>query len=347
MNGLIKQQTPIPGPATKTPEWYENRFYDPQRTERPVIFGASEAAAALNVTKHGSALELYLQKRREMPVADYSANEAVQAGNYLEPAVLAWYSDRSKLEEVGCELVLEPTSYFHPVHAFMSATPDAIVQRSSDGEWLKSVDAKCSTFRRWDEFGLSEDKFGVEGTDQVPLDYMCQAQQQMAVLGVVVVDFPVLLDGRHLKIYTVRRSDELIAKIVAAEAELAERIRDGRPPEPNWSLPGAPELIRELYGLESGQVTSLDESDAEAWTDYMALGLKIKEMETRRDEIKAQLLWKIGSAEIGRFPSGDVELRRCVVAASYWSQEDVREIQDKIGQIKRKGHERLLARKVK
>ena len=338
--------TAIPGPASKSLEWYAQRFFNPSG-DRPVVFGASEASSCLNASQHGSALELYLVKRREKDAADLSDNDAVQAGVYLESGVLAWYEHKAKIGDDGDELLLEPSSYFHPRYQFMSATPDAIVQRTSDGEWLKSVDAKCSTFRRWDEFGLSDDKFGIEGTDQVPLDYLCQAQQQMAVLGVDLCDFPVLLDGRHLKIYTVPRNDDLIGKIIQAEAELAERICDGKPPEPNWTLGGTAELIRDLYGLSSGQVVELSSEDASSWTDYMAAGLRIKDLEAQRVEIKNKLLWKIGSAELGRFPDGDVELRRCVVKGSEWTLGDVAIVRSQVGQVKRSGHERLLTRKVK
>ena len=337
----------IPGPESKTPEWYAQRYFRPG-SDRPVVFGASEASRCLNASKHGSALELYLVKRQEKQPADLSENEAVQAGNFLESGVLAWYEHKANIGDDGDELILEPSCYFHPSHSFMSATPDGIVQRTEDGEWLRSVDAKCSTFRRWDEFGLSDDKFGIEGTDQVPLDYLCQAMQQMAVLGVDVCDFPVLLDGRHLKIYTVHKNDDLIGKIIQAEAELAERIRDARPPEPNWTLSGTKELIRDLYGLESGQVVELTDEDFLLWQEYEFDGIRARDIESRRTEIKNKLLWKMQAAELGRFPGGcEKELRRCSVKGSVWTQKDVDEAASKIGQVKRAGHERLLSRKTK
>ena len=338
--------TAIPGPASKSPEWYSQRLYNPD-SERPVVFGASEAATCLGVSKHVSRLELYLVKRGEKSSADLSDNDAVQSGIYLESGTLAWYEHKAKIGEDDDEMILEPSSYFHPTHRFMSATPDAIVQRTSDGSWLKSVDAKCSTFRRWDEFGLSDDKFGIEGTDQVPLDYLCQAMQQMEVLGVDLCDFPVLLDGRHLKIYTVKRNDDLIAKIIQAEAELAERILDARPPEPNWTLSGTTELIRDLHGISCGQIVELSEEDCCAWNDYVMAGLRISDLESKREEIKNKLLWKMGSAELGRFPSEEIELRRCVIKGSLWTESDVAFAQSQVGHVKRKGYERLLTRKVK
>lgn len=206
------------GPMPQTPEWTALRYFDPDR-ERPVIFGASEAAAACGMSPYTTPLELFLLKRRELDPEE--ENDAMRLGKKLEPIVLDEYQLRT-----GRVLAVDLPMFLHADHAFMAATPDAMAESDT-----VAVDAKTSSFRRYNRSAdVADEKFGEEGTDQMPSDYVLQAQQQIAVLGVDSVDFPVLFDGRTLRIYTVQRNDELINIVTSAERELAERIASDDPP---------------------------------------------------------------------------------------------------------------------
>jgi predicted phage-related endonuclease len=330
--------TPIAGPMPGTQEWTDIRFYDPDRKGREVIFGASEAAAALGMSPYTQPLELYLVKRREMPTN--SDSMAMRLGRRMEPIVLDEYEERT-----GVALTRSQPMYFHPDLSYMAATPDALT--SGPDRW--AVDAKTSTFRRYDAFGVTEDddKFGKEGGDHLPLDYILQAQQQMAVLGMDRVDFPVLFDGSTLRLYTVRREESLIAALGTAEKELAERIADARPPEPNWQHPNTRQCLQALYGLQEGLKVDLGEEAAEHWQELQRLKVQLANLEAEIDERKNRVLAAIGSAEIGRLPGGAKELKRTVIKDSIVTQADVDKLAARVGQVGRKGHERLTERKSK
>jgi predicted phage-related endonuclease len=283
---------PIIGPETYSPEWYALRKFDPDR-ERPVVFGASEAAAACGRSKYSSALDLYLIKRGEIEDS-FSEDqiEAMEMGHHLEPIILDRYEKRT-----GLALTRKLPMFLSADHLFMGATPDGLPRSQNIGEWDRAVDAKTSTTRMIDKTGSDVSMWGDDGTDQVPLDYLFQAQQQCAVLGVQFVDFPVMFDARTIRIYTVKRDEELIAEIVAAEKELAERIINGDPPEPDFQHSGTLKLLKKTQGYEAGKVITWDDSLAEKWRQLADVKEQLKALEKKKDVLDAELFHAMGDAE--------------------------------------------------
>ena len=329
--------SPIPGPMPYTDEWYAIRNFDPNK---PVVFGASEAAAAMNKSPYSSPLELYLQKRQE--VAPKETTEAMEIGTLLEPVILELYSRRE-----GVELETNLPMYFHPVHKFMAATPDAI-----EAPWIPSapsggaVDAKSTTDHRYSKDPHSLDKFGEEGTDQIPIDNLCQMQQQIAVLGVEYVKVPVLF-GRKMRVYTVDKNDTLIDAIISSEKELAERIVNADPPEPNWQHPNTKKILREIYGLSQDARANLSDDAAVRWNENVAMKAEIANLESKIEENVNRLLAEMQDAEYGVFPMASKELRRVKIDAQLWSQKDIDKATKLMGTVKRRGYEYLRSRAAK
>jgi predicted phage-related endonuclease len=199
----------------------------------------------------------------------------------------------------------------------MAATPDAIgysEDEASDSyaEWC--VDAKATNWRMIDKTGSDDsDKYGEEGTDQVPIGHLFQAQCQMAVMGFHRCDFPVLVDGRELRIYRVDRNEDLIKQIALAECELVERIMNADPPEPNWQHEGTLNVIRGMFGTEIGKVAQLSEADHDLWTRREQLKTVAKMIEEESKEIDSRLAWAMQDAEVGRFPDATIELKKITV----------------------------------
>lgn len=326
---------PIAGPMPQTPEWLALRLYDPDRDGHKVVFGASEAAAVLGLSPYATPLDVYLQKTGQLPAKEDT--EAMLIGRFLEGPVLDLYSHKTSRE-----LRRNLPFYFHPKHDFMGATPDAM----ADGEEPRAVDAKTTTHRRYNAHAdVVDDMFGEEGTDQMPADYVIQAQQQAAVMGVDKVDFPVLFDGRTLRIYTVHRDDVLIKALVDAEKELAERIINCDPPEPNWQHPQAKTCLQALNGLERDLSIVLSDEGFERWLNRTRRKEQIKELEALNAEDEVRILAEMQSAEFALFPTGEKEIRRCVIAPTHYTEKDVEDVRSKVGQVKRNGYEYFRERK--
>lgn len=310
MQTAIKPQAvgdlPLVGPDPHTPEWYAMRLYDPERKigdlAAPVIFGASECAAVCGMSPYETPLHVYLRKRREIdPIED---NDAMRLGRKLEPVVIDEYRERT-----GYAVLAPRPTFIHYRHRFLSATPDGMVmpttnsQQAVRAEDVFPLDAKTTTWRRAKDFGE-------EGSDELPEDYLLQAQQQMLVMGAALQDTAVLVDGRTLKVYRVQRNDDLAQIIVDAARELAERIVNGDPPEPNWTHAQTPELVRAMWGVDETKAIVLDEPIGLMWRNYRALGEEIKEREKEQQQIKARVLAAMQDAAIGRYPQDGFELVR-------------------------------------
>ena len=332
----IKRHTPRKGPDAYSDEWYGLRVYNPDR-EVPVVIGASEAAAACNQSPYSSALQLYLEKRGELQSQhDERALNRMDMGRRLEPIILDVYAERA-------DVVLERQLplYLHPDCLWMGATPDAIAIQK-DAEW--SVDAKATGFRMIDKSGEDVNRFGEDGTDHIPVQYLFQAQQQMAVMGLDRCDFPVLVDARELRVYTVFRNDDLIRQIMSAEKELVERIINGDPPEPNWSHEGTKKALAALFGdPEVGSVAILTEEEQDLWTSLELMRSHKADLEKRIDEGMNRLRWAMEGKQIGRFPDAEIELKTIITKPSLVTQQDVDELAARIGQQKRAGSSYLKA----
>ena len=330
------RKLPIVGPDPYTPEWYALRRYDPDRVERPVVFGASEASIALGVNPYCSVLELYLRKRCE--IADIEDNTAMMVGRALEPVVLDLYAKRE-----GVEIKKQPSLYLHPEYSFMAATPDAI-RLGDQRSWERPVDAKATTFRRYDRQGASQNHYGIDGSDQLPIDLMCQAQQQMEVLCLEMADFPVLFDVQTLRVYSIRYEGDLVVAIAKAEKELAERIVNADPPEPNWCLEGTSKLISGMFGYTPGKSVALSAEAVANWRQYKELGKQVEELEKQKTHLKNRILYEMQDCELADLGDGK-ELRRLSVPTSRITMEDVEDIAKRVGDVKREGYEKVLERK--
>lgn len=335
----------IPGPVAHTPEWKSLRVFDPDRKSRPVVFGASEAAAACDVSPYSSALQVYLEKRGQLE--DRADDEATDMGRRLEPIILDLYEER-----MNCGLLREQRTYFHKDFDFMSATPDGLAYAVDPEHFDWAVDSKSSSFRMYDATGDNEARYGVDGTDQIPLTALFQAQQQMAVTGLERVDFPVLFDGRTFRVYTVIRNDDLIDQIASAENYLALRIIAGEPPEPNYRHEGTRSLLHKMFGFKEGKQITLPQEMKQLAIDLENARLAKKTAESAEEEAKARLDQAMGDAEVVRFEGEAVHVTRRQNAPTLWTRENVETLERQleharanVGQIKREGARPTLVRR--
>lgn len=279
--------TPIRLCDANTPEWLEAR--------RSGI-GSSEAAAACGLSAYTTPLELYHRKRGEL--ADDDTDDAARRlGHLLEPVVATEFANATGIGVRRLTLGLHQ----HPDHEWMLASPDADLEDDSLGEW------KTTTWRIAKQLGPA-------GSDEVPTDWLFQALHQMAVMGRDLVHVAVLVDGRELRVFPIRRHEGLIGKMVRAERELWERIVNGDPPEPNWEHDTTPALVRELHNVvEGGTAVALDTDDEWRWREAKRLRRDATRLTTAAEVLEAQVLHRIGDAAAGVLPGGERMIRRKLV----------------------------------
>lgn len=279
---------PIRGPMPLTPEWYALRSYDPGRSV-PVILSASYAAATVGCSEWATPAHVYLWQTDPQ---DESDDDYRWFGRAIEPAIVGRYA-----ETTGHVIDYPQPMWFHPLHRFLAATPDAMVMdavRPVKPDWFDNalfpIDAKSTGFRM-------AEKWGDEGTDEVPVDVLMQAQQQMLVMGAdhhEVVQFQV--EKRRIKVYPIERNEDLCHAIIEAAAELCERIVNGDPPEPNWTHPRAREVTKALFGIEEGVRIAATEEFLEYRILYNAACEAEKRAKQDKESAKGKLEWIAGTA---------------------------------------------------
>lgn len=284
---------PLVGPDPLTPEWF---------AKRSEIIGSSEVAAACGMDdSYRTPLHVYREKLGlEAP---FEGNEHTRRGRRYEPLIAEDFTEATgrALQKYPCPM------YIHPDHPFVAATPDGIVSAT------EGLEIKCPTphMRKF---------YGDEGSDDVPQQYLMQAQQQMAVMGWEVVYVTVKFEI-HLApvIYRVNRNDALIDLMIQAELELMERIRNQDPPEINWSHPSAPRLVREMYASVNDTRVLISDEGFNNWVKAEEMAAQIKQLEADRELLRAKVFAEMAENGIGVLGDGrivkKIHIRETVVPA--------------------------------
>ena len=147
-----------------------------------------------------SPTELWQQKIGVKPPPDLSDIEAVRWGTILEEVVLRELSRR-----IGKKIRMMSRT--------IRSKEDPIFQCHLDGKVVgEPIGVEIKTTSLW-----MEDKWGEEGTDQIPLPYYYQVQHYLYCtehLGFKKFIVAVLIGGQKLKIYTVRRDSKFIREMI-------------------------------------------------------------------------------------------------------------------------------------
>lgn len=262
--------------------------------------GSSDAAAACGLKSFGRGRpELILEKAGLL--AGPSESEEMESGRDFEPIIATRYE-----RNTGVKLLIpDPMMYESSRHPHMTATPDRLVA----GE-LKVVELKAVFYG--DRSSDVTNKWGEEGTDEIPMNYMMQVQHQLAVLDAEVADVACLYFGR-LRVYTVHRNDTLIERLIELEEEtwdIIQEVKQGRTTRLQQMIaePWYPErdkLLELIHQPEKGVSIGITDGDVLRTIAYYEDETRwIKEAETRKKQYKAKIIDAMGSASIAILPDG-------------------------------------------
>ncbi len=248
------------------------------------VIGSSDIAKLVGLSPYGGELDLYLDKVGLLP-----ARETPQTrwGLKLEEAVATAYE-----EETGRELLpAKAQTYVHPEYPFAGASPDRFTI-----DYERIVELKTAR---------NNEGWGSPGTDEVPPLYLVQTQWQILVTGIELADIAVLIAGSDFRIYSIPRSEEIIATLVPVAAAFWERVQRREPPPPDWTDPRTPYLLSLLYRPQPGKEVSLyEEEHVEYANDYQRLGVTITDLEKQREICKGRLIEALKDAGAGVLPDG-------------------------------------------
>lgn len=258
--------------------------------------GGSDAAAAVGLNPHKSALELWMEKtgrEGELRKPDPTdTREPVFWGALLEPIVAAAYTQQTGNKVRRVNAVLR-----HPTVPYMLANLDREIVGASDVQILE-----CKTAG---EFGARLWK------DGVPEYVQLQVQHQLAVTGKQAADVAVLLCGQKLEVHRIDRDDALIERLIELEGHFWRHVAEDKPPPPDGSE-SADQALRALYPRDRGR--TLDWSTnlvmSAVFSDLLAVRQQLETQSRLEASLKQQIQQHMGEATRARFEKGSITWRR-------------------------------------
>jgi len=241
-----------PSPVPGSPEWL---------TLRRSGIGATDAAAVLGRGSHGSPWTKY-QEMKGLTVPKL-VSEAMEWGIRLQPLVGHKWSEETGLPVRACNM-----TYWHPSiprvysHYDFDVGRDAILEVKTAG-WTK------------------DEEWGEEDSDQVPEEYLVQAQHELMCRPERKVCYiAVLIGGQKFRKYQVGRDDELIELMERVYRDFLDRVDRDEPPVIDGSF-AATEFLRAKYPTDNGEVVELDQTAATLARGYREAKADIEDA-TRR-----------------------------------------------------------------
>jgi putative phage-type endonuclease len=240
--------------------------------------GGSDLAAVVGISPFKTPFDVWLDKtgqsepEQEKPWLEW--------GNRLEPVIAKAYSDKT-----GVALIKNSVVFQHPKHSWFIGTPDYLRPTEPRG-----LDCKTSS-------GFSRDKWGEEGTDQIPDYYIVQAQWYMTLTGAHLWDIPVLIGGNDFRSYIVRHNEDLEdALLNAAEKFWTKHVLGETAPE---MLPStqAEQWLRRRFAKNREIMRKANAEEEGLASELLSVREGIETREKKKAEIEMKLKASIGPSE--------------------------------------------------
>jgi putative phage-type endonuclease len=242
--------------------------------ERRKGIGGSDAGAVLGMSAYGSPLTVYLQKKNLVPKKETS--KAAQRGIFLEPLI------RAETAKDFPELDIEPLPAVlaDPEHPFMLANIDGAIFAKAPVE----IRGQVIEGPGGHEVKSAKTNFGW-GEDEIPDAYYAQVQHYMKVTGLPWFLVSVyILDDESLCHYVIRRNDEFIARLVAAETDFWENyVQKDIIPAP-LGIDNEDDMITGMFE-GAKRAIALGDRERELCAEHVFISKQIKELEERKKVI--------------------------------------------------------------
>ncbi|MFY1588960.1 YqaJ viral recombinase family protein [Micromonospora sp. WMMD734] len=241
---------------------------------REAGIGASEIAAVLGLSPYDSPFSLYWRKKLHTTT---EMNEAMEWGLRHEGTIAA------KFREQHPEFIAVPGGlYRHPVHRWMLATPDLILENAQPGcDEL----AQIKTTRSWDGWGTP-------GTDQIPAYYAAQVQQEMTVYGARRCWLPVLAGGNSYREYVVDWDATDAQTIIFAGIDFMQRLANDNPPDLDGTA-ATTATLKQLHPTVVDDVVTIPQHLADQYATRRAL---LDDAKTALAEVENHIRGLLGDA---------------------------------------------------
>jgi len=250
--------------------------FSPQNRNSAIWSGDARKIAA------GRAADVWLTKTGAQEIEDISDVEAVQWGLRLQEPIARAVGDRLQVRLK--ELDIEGTHISLP---WMRSHFDFV---SEDNRTLYEIK----------NYNLhARNKFGEDGSQDVPPADMAQCIHEAAVFNVQVVNLCVLFGGQELCIYPINVDDALKQAMIDQEATLWAHIQTRTPPEATH-----PEDLRRIFRQDSGQTKIANQEVEAACIKLRAIKNTITTLEDQEKILTGMVQAWMSTASVIDAPNG-------------------------------------------
>ncbi|MDR2485547.1 MAG: YqaJ viral recombinase family protein [Treponema sp.] len=286
-------------------EWLERR--------RSFI-GGSDTGAVMGLSRYGSPLTVYLEKKG---MAQIEENDAMLRGSIMEPYI------RQLTQKEFPNMEIEEAAFIFQskVNLFMGANVDGFI--FIDAEQQKELPLSADHITNKciglgiHEIKTSQDGYGFS-EDEIPDAYYAQVQHYLAVLDLPWAILTVYIISKNkIRHYPIMRDDTFITRLIAAEKDFYDNYLVPGVMPAAMGLDAEEDLITGMF--QGGQSTLvLGDAEKRLCADYVEFKASIKVMEEKTkaiaNDLKALLIQK---AQPGQ------EMKISAIAGSYsisWSR---------------------------
>lgn len=256
------------------------------------IVTASKMAAIIGVSPWESPYSCWMQMKG---LASREQNNAMRRGNYLEPAILAWWRD----QHPEFPLAEQHEQKWYALDNWAGATVD-LSYHVGDGMDYEHGIVEAKSAARMDEWGDP-------GTDQIPAYYLTQVYFQLAVSGAERCYIPVIGPFLEFSEYVVERDDEIQADLLERARVFYNSLAGDEPPPLDASV-ATYDVVRKLHpDIDKGAAVELDFDDACLYLNYSR---DVKEATEADREQKSRLLTLMGRAQYATYEGVTIARRQ-------------------------------------
>lgn len=247
----------------------------------PCTLGGSEISSVVGLNPWKSTLALWKEKTENVaPEFDPETLERFQFGHIMEEVASEVYKQRHPDHEVvRCNYLLGMAGY--PGYR---ANLDRLVK--IDGKWGVMEIKNISEYN-------TKSVRGEDGEFTIPDYYRAQIQWYMTITGLEFAEFVAVLGGNRLRSVRMDFDDTLSMQLGDAAAVFMDHVRTRKPPK-DYS----PESLDDWKTMVKAGKESMDaESNPTIHrliTTFRGLNDTVKEQQARIDQIKAEILHRMG-----------------------------------------------------
>lgn len=241
--------------------------------------GASDIAAVLGISPWQSPFSLFWQKVHGWDDPD---DDHTEAGRRMEPVIADWFTDRADPNSNNNMVVRPAGLYRSDERPWQLATPDRLIYlacNECDGTGLVAGPGPLMHLRMCEACrgGIDDNPvavleckhpfdwhdFGDEGTNQIPLYYLAQVQQQCDVLDVNEW-FLAAYAAHEFRIYRGYRDDADIKVLRAAGEQFWAKVQRREPPDVD-EHPATADTLKRLHPSIEDRDIQVDVAFAEGY----------------------------------------------------------------------------------